>query len=303
VNEQQRAQELGALIDGRTTTGTHELPPEETAFAAQLLALRDGTRPDEIFAATLESRLKSTPDSPFAYQPDHTKRGVTMVSHNQTHWLRHLAAVAAVLALVIFTTLTVPPLRTLAQEVLNVLFQRTETNTVPFETPVVMDVRPTPIALVTEAAPAGELLAEAIAQAGFVVKQPAYVPEGYVLTHAGYDSVANHVSLFYARNGIGLVIVQIPADSAEPLDVGATAEITSVTVNGATGQYVEGGWKVNPEVSGDTMTLTEKVWDADFPFQQLRWHEGDMVYWMMSVAGQHSDLTLDEWTQIGESFQ
>jgi hypothetical protein len=282
MSEQENANELGRLIDGRSDGTLDGLPTEEAAFARQLLAVRDKTQPDDTFAAALEARLKAAPHSTFIHQSDQMSRGETMITHRQNRSLRALATVAAVLAIAVFATLTVPPLRTLAQEVLE---------------------RPTPVAPPPVEIPVSQQLEQAIGQAGFPVRLPAYVPEGYILADAGYDPVANQVSLFYTRNGIGLVIVQIPEESALPLDVGATADILTLSIGGVTGQYVEGGWKVNPEVSGETMTLTEKAWDTDFPFQQLRWQQADMVYWMMSVAGQHSDLTLEQWVQIGESLR
>jgi hypothetical protein len=296
MNEQELANELGALLDGRAD-GSSLLPAEDAAFAAELQAMAEGTKTDTTFAATLETRLRAA-DSSFANRQGKTNRGRTIMTNR---YAQRFATAAAIIAILAAATLTIPPLRTLAEDVLNLLFSRTPSDTVPFATPVVVDMQPTPISDAQTYVPLS--IEEAGAIAGYEIHVPTFVPDGYVLTSVGYDDPATRqTSLFYAKDGYGVVIAQTPAELAKPLEVGATAAIQTVQIGSAVGEYVEGAWRVNPEVNGDTMTLTERTWDADFRFQQLRWQQGDRVYWMMSVPGQRSDLNLDDWLAIARSL-
>jgi hypothetical protein len=211
-----------------------------------------------------------------------------------------LTAVAALL-IVAAVTLAVPPLRSFAQELLDVLFNRAASDTEVFETPVVIQLQATPTVLQVEQP---SLTVEQVeAQSGFDVLVPAYVPPGYLLEDVYYDGLGKLVSQFYIREGVGLNIVQMKAEDAEPMEVGATAEIIDVQIGDVTGQYVEGGWALSSTSDGETVQFEGREWDSDYPFSQLRWQVGDTVFWMMTALGQKNELPLREWQAIAESLR
>jgi len=269
----------------------------DEAFARSLHEMAEQVTPDGVFASQLDAQLRARIAEKRAAAP----ANVRVLALPRVQRLRPLAtAAAAVLALLVLT-LTVPPLRTLAQELLNLLFNRTDSNTLVYETPVSYDIQPTVVGGVAYVPSTSVEAVEALA--GFDVRVPSVMPEGYTLVDVSYDEVANQTSLMYVRSGIALVIVQIPSASAYPLNVGATAQMVSVPIGDSVGQYVEGNWIAEPQIEGTTATVSESSWDSTFPFQQLRWEADGYVFWMMSAAGQHSDLTLDEWVQIAESLR
>ncbi|MFN8372600.1 MAG: hypothetical protein U0694_06950 [Anaerolineae bacterium] len=270
---------------------------QDAAFAKALHDMVEQVTPDAAFASQLEAQLRARA----AEKRADVSSSVHVRVRPRVLHLRTLGVAAAAVLALLLLTLTVPPLRTLAQDLLNLLFNRTDSNTLVYETPVSYDIQPTAVGSSIYSPSTSVEAAES--QAGFDIRVPALLPDGYVLVDVSYDVVAQQTSLFYMRSGIGLVIVQIPSASAYPLNVGASANIVRVSIGGSIGQYVEGNWIVNPRIEGTTATVSESSWDSDFPFQQLRWEQEGFVFWMMSVAGQHSDLTLDDWVQIAESLR
>src|SRR6185295_12389682 len=101
-DEERAARELGRLLDGKPG----DLPPEESAFTAELKHLADGIEPDAAFTTTLEARLRAAGST--SHRPT-IKQGVSKMTY--TNRLRPLAMAAAALALIVVVTLTVPPLR------------------------------------------------------------------------------------------------------------------------------------------------------------------------------------------------
>ncbi len=269
---------------------------QDERFAAELMHLADRIQPDANFKASLEQHLRVSHST-----LTRSNEGQSKMTYRFSNLGRFIAAAAALL-IVVTLTLAVPPLRSFAQEMLDLLFNRAASDNEVFETPVVVQLQTTPTVTFHEPRPA--LTVEQVeAQAGFDVLVPAYVPAGYELQDVYYDEGGKLVSQFYMRNGLGFNLVQMQAQSAEPLEVGASAEIIEVTIGDVVGQYVEGNWTVTSTRDGDTVTFAGQTWDSDFPFSQMRWQVGDSVFWLMTTLGQRSDLPLSEWEAMASSLQ
>lgn len=279
---------------------------QDAAFAAELAELAQSIHPDADFKAALEKQLRAmATDSAFSQLHEQSRMGESTMNRTlrlSSGW-RSVAAAAAALVIVAAVTLAVPPLRSFAQELLDVLFNRAASDTEVFETPVVLQMQTTPIAATFQVERPSLTVEEVEAQAGFDVLVPAYLPSGYTLEDVYYDEGGKLVSQFYNHDGIGFNIVQMQAEAAEPMEVGATAEIIEVQIGDVTGQYVEGFWTLDSTRDGETVQLEGQSWNSDFPFSQLRWQVGDTVFWMMTTLGQKSDLPLSEWEAIAESLR
>lgn len=264
-------------------------------FSDELKELADRTQPSAAFIDTLEQQLRAA----------HPASGRKVAPFRFP--TRQLAAACAALLVALTAVLSIPPLRSLAQEVLDALFNRTATDTDVFATPVVVDMLPTMMV------PAPYLQSIDVAQvereAGFDVLIPTFLPEGFAMTDIYYDAVAKQVFQSYARENNwvvidGFTIAQGLAVDAQPLDVGASAEIVPVTVGDAQGEFVVGTWFVRPEPEdGSHAVITEREWANDFPYQQMRWVDGDMMFWMVNIVGQESKLGADEWSAIANSLE
>ena len=118
MNEQQLADELGALIDKRAGEVSGLLPVEDAAFAMRLLTLRDQTHADEGFADALETRLKSASRAqraPFRNRPQILNREMNSRADRRGRLVYTMATFAAALVIVAFAVLAVPTLQTLTQ--------------------------------------------------------------------------------------------------------------------------------------------------------------------------------------------
>jgi hypothetical protein len=289
MNEQQQASDLDARI---SQLQAGESPQSD--FAAELVQLAEDIRPDSVFAADLRARLQVSTSS------NEKKEKPMKVQYHSNPLVRTLAYAAAAFAALVVLTLTVPPLRVLAQEVLDSLFNRAPADTIAFETPVVVDVNPTPIAEAIFATPG--TLADVQAQVDFTLKAAAYLPEGYTFYSASVDA-PGLVTLSYVRGGYMLNISQSRVADAQAFEVGATAEIQTVEINGVAAEYVEGYWFAEVNHEGDQAELRGRVWDGNGNYQQMRWQQDGIVYWMHSVIGSGTDLPLDEWVAVAESLE
>lgn len=221
--------------------------------------------------------------------------------YRSTHFIRLMAYAAAAFAALVVITLSVPPLRVLAQEVLDNLFNRTPADVMPFVTPLVITVQPTPVSQTVYSTP-GVTLAEVQAQVDFTIKAPAYLPERYSFYGASIDA-PGLVTLSYIRRGDILNISQSRAADAQTFEVGATADIQVVDINGVPAEYVEGFWVADMESSGDQAEVQGIIWQNKGNYQQMRWQQDGIVYWMHSAVGSGTDLPLDEWIAVAESLQ
>lgn len=288
MNEQQQANEFDALI---SQLQAGEPPQSDSAFAAELVFMAESIQPDAAFAADLKTRFQSSSTE--------KKEKSMQIPYRSTHFMRLMAYAAAAFAALVVITLSVPPLRLLAQEVLDSLFNRAPADNIAFETPVAVDLRPTPISQAVYATPA--TLTEVQSQVDFPVKSPGYLPDGYEFYSASVDG-PGLVTLSYIRGGYMLNISQSLVSDAPVFEVGATADIQALEINGSPAEYVEGYWIADVEQSGDQAEMQGRIWQ-DGGYQQLRWEQNGIVYWMHSVIGSGTDLPLDEWIAVAESLQ
>lgn len=120
MNEQQFADELGALIDNANDAASGSLPADDAAFALRLLSLRDQTHADATFADVLGASLKAAPRPPFANRPQILNRRIKSrgdTRYTQGRLVYAMATVAAALVIVVAAALTVPALSNLTQPV------------------------------------------------------------------------------------------------------------------------------------------------------------------------------------------
>jgi len=147
-------------------------------------------------------------------------------------------------------------------------------------------------------------IAQAKAQAGFDIWEPARLPQVLYFEGAAVKPETQVVSMFFGLdqkrwvgNTDGLTISQQPAQpdcelcgfvvgnlvQAEAVYpgkvVGANAVITSLTVGSSPGQYIEGGWVANDD--------NGMKWENDPNVKILRWQAGanafELCYWGVDV--------------------
>jgi len=147
-------------------------------------------------------------------------------------------------------------------------------------------------------------IAQAKAQAGFDVWEPARLPQILYFEGAAVKPETQVVSMFFGLdqkrwvgNTDGLTISQQPAQSdcelcgfvmGDPAQaeaaypgkvVGANAVITSLTLGSNPGQYIEGGWIAQDD--------NEMKWENDPHVKILRWQAGanafELCYWGFDV--------------------
>ena len=262
---------------------------DEQQFAQQLFALADATQPKPVFSQKLASEL-------YAAHPATRRQKFTIIH-------RRWSALAAALLVVVLGLVFASPLTSLAQDIVDSFFNRAA-DSETFDEPQSIsrdELSPTPM----PAQPVYILQSfeDAQGDAPFQIKVPAYLPDGYSLMDASYDAVANHTSLFFTSNGIGLSLVQTPLESADSFDIGASAVVTEVQIGSTVGEFMEGTWLAITETNDDDISFEGREWDSDYPFQQLIWTDGEFRYWMSSVLGQPNDLPLTEWVRLAESLQ
>ena len=289
MNEQQQANDMDALI---SQLQAGESPQSDSAFAAELVSLTESIHPDAAFAANLKARLRTLSTE--------KKEKPMQTQYRNNQFIRLLTYAAAAAVMLVVLTLTVPPLRALAQEVLDSLFNRAPADNLVFETPIVVDLRPTPVSQAVYATPG--TLAEVQAQVDFTIKSPAYLPEGYEFYSASVDG-PGLVTLSYVRDGYMLNISQSRVTDAREFEVGATADVQVVEITGVSAEYVEGFWVADMESTGDQVEIQGRIWNGAGNYQQMRWQQDGIVYWTHSAIGSGTDLPLDEWIAVAESLQ
>jgi hypothetical protein len=212
------------------------------------------------------------------------------------------AGVAAALALVVLAFATVPPLRGLARDIVNVFaVQRTDQD--PGLQPTIA-----PPEGVSPEEPSGPNASEGLsleqvkaqvaasADITFDVITPEYVPAGFSFDAGMVDEFGRMVVLTYVSvDRLSLFDVRMydlanpnPAvDVEQPL--GASSTIEAVTVRGEEGQYVRGAYGA------------DGTWDAKAPVQTLAWRGGDVLY-MITTYEQGPKIPQGDLMAIAESI-
>ena len=272
-----------------------------------------GDTEDPLLVLAARLREEHTPMPPPSSQFKAKLRAQLIEHHPQVqrrksniprHQSYPIAMPALFLMVILVIVLFMTPLPSKAAEFLSGLFSQAPSDTHLYETPIMLDLSPTPALDLVVTPPTS--IADVQAQAGYHVQVPTWLPEGYVFQDAQFDSKhsnstwqtymnANHVN--------GFVLMQTPIEFAESLEIGASADVITVHVNDDTGEYVEGSWVGVVESIDDTPALAGGVWDPDYPFQRLRWTDSEMAYQLSSIGGSPKELTLDQWIAIAESLQ
>jgi hypothetical protein len=186
-------------------------------------------------------------------------------------WLVAAVLIAAMAGALVWLT---PPLRALAQAVIDGLFNRASSSSITIS----------PLENTTGTESVWLSLPEAEARAGFSLRLPDALPTGYSFAGAGYTESRHAASLIYERPGAELVITQQPAAFAEfglltdgGIGIGLNARVERVQIGQSEGEYVVGTWTR----TGDD----QAVWRADAPYQRLRWQKGIMIYEILAMGG------------------
>lgn len=134
--------------------------------------------------------------------------------------------------------------------------------------------------------------------AGYEVFEPAHLPNTLSFTGANIDAAKKIVYQFYRLYETNaLVLRQAPFQQTENCElcrwVGASAEIQTVQIGSASGEYVEGVWN---------LTDDGPVWVADPYLKTLRWQAGGMAFELLYM-GPPDTLTQAEMVAIAESLK
>jgi len=222
---------------------------------------------------------------------------------------RRFAIMVLCLVIAVGGTLSTSCGQTFAQDVLE-LFTRAESNTLIFEStvPVPTENREFSegLTLTLQATPTFDAFAdfqerfslsivEAEALAGFDIKIPTNLHNGYKFWGAHYDLIINSVTQMYVMPVPGpmmdsvVFITQSRGAFSDEGKIGSDAEVETVIIGGAEGQYVKGGWVTfsseTPAPQPGDIVTKEFTWEKYFvPMQRMRW-QADGFFFEITVQG------------------
>lgn len=225
-----------------------------------------------------------------------------------------VAGLVAVLMMGIVVWST-PSLRTLAQEFIETLFNRAESDT----TVVEYNTAPPSATISASVAQSFSTIAELEAAIGHDVIKPSIAINGYQVMNAAINYENQTVWLSYTAPGRNLSIYQRDASLGwlSEREVGASAEIIAVEITRADGtvlhgEYVNGGWWIDADSTDATPTGENTVqqpaeWTNNITQRVLRWQDENQVYEMVSFGGSGDtpdiDILLDRMIEIAASME
>jgi hypothetical protein len=281
-----------------------DLSTDERILIDQMSALAANMKPDAQFADDLERRLLDT-------SPSGQPRLST--SHLRTR-LRVISTLAAIFTLLTLATLTIPPLRAIAQEVIDTLFNRTDADRETVEVGPRGIISLVPYFFGT--------IEEAQAKVDFTIHAPTLLPDELILRVVNYSPEEKLVSLTYGYADEAFLGTHISVDmgplkngwSNNPLlSVGESADVTSVQFAGAngdvTGEFVKGFWMNTYPTDNffpEQPRPVDMRWDSDLPVCRLRWQDAEMIYEIWSYANETGDACrfgMDDLVAIAESMR
>jgi hypothetical protein len=298
VNEQERAAcftiEVDRLLESDAPTTLRETPASkedrELLALAQTLAQID-LSPQSAFLRRLrqpQGVKMQTNLSPSAFQP----RRAALV----------FGLVLIVLALAF---LAFPPARALAQDIWDSLFIRASSDSLP-----ALEMQPGPVSTIMAVEPhlIPSTLAQVSAQAGFEVKEPTYLPEGFSLSGSHYEAERKTVLLFFTNRQLQTVTLDQQLTTIPDRRLIADgAVVVDVQIGENRGEYVRGEWTLPEGFTLDelqpSVTLPERTWNPDGHAQTLSWTAGEIAYSLSTAAGQETDLELADLLRIAESLR
>jgi hypothetical protein len=267
----------------------------DTHLLGELTTLAGNVHTDAQFVTSLESRLLN---QQHAHTPFWQK------------YSRTLATIAATVLLFVAATLTIPPLRAIAQEIIDTLFNRTDSDQeiVQFGPYGILQLVPYFFMTVEEAQ----------AEVDFDIYEPSWIPQGLALHNVAYSPEEHLVSLSYRQPTENvaspvLTIYVAPIEngwSNHPyLQIGASATVVSVEVEGIDGQvtgfYVQGFWTTPLGIVSEDGTPIAMEWDSDIPVCHLRWQDTGMIYeiWSQGSMETPCPLSIDDMVAIADSME
>ena len=217
----------------------------------------------------LSLMLQETDLSAESQQLDHILQNLLQKKRG-TLYMKRLITTAAALLLVAVAMLTIPPLRTIAQQLLEPLFPRTADELITISYTPFTDAD---IAIYST-------LDELQANTGFMVRSPSGLDTNDVIYE--HNTVRNVTIQTYNTEQLFIRISQQPIQDANEkgllafsfdLEIAPETEIETVNVAGYNGQFVRGMW-----VSKNNDPFTDYVWSSRFWFFTLRWQDVDFIY-------------------------
>lgn len=238
-----------------------------------------GNIPDAHFAQQLEDQLR-------VLHGTRIQESAPITLPVRSGWFVRIAAAAAGLMLVAASFLTIPSLRSFAQDVFGDLFPRNNQNEVTMTLPA----NPPSVNI----APVKNI-EDVQALVDFQIKQPSEPIPGYTFTEVGYTPSRNAVNLMYESPGRYLLITQQPVGNLDAgmltdvigIGIGPDAVIEEVEFDGLIGQYVQGAWIVEESTTDtETDTITSNaVWDPTVSSRTFRWIQGEIAYEIKAMGG------------------
>ena len=204
-------------------------------------------------------------------------------------------AVLAVMIVAFGLYLTTPEGQVVAQGILH-LFAHTEQNTLPLPTAVPTEVlhltsTTGPVAA-TQGEPtpqptkesggylSGLSLDDAQALAGYPLRVPATLPEGFQLKDISFDTRTHAVSQLYdylPAVGPSISLQQSPTLVIQP--IGPSAAIHQFVIHDTVVEWVDGGWFI-------PLGAAQQEWEPELPMRTFRWAQDGFYFtlWFMPTT-------------------
>jgi len=272
------------------------MKPDATLQSILTHIAEDGIPPEEInLTAVVRSRIAGDRIP----SPPHLSR--SRIKRRGTRNIQYVMAGSLFTVVLLVSLLITPQGRVWAQDLLQ-FFTRTQTDALPVQ-PWQLTPQPTLAPGTAAPDPANILEAklsvtEVEEQSGFDVKGPTWLPEHLTLVGATYDPPRSLVRIFYRlEESNGLVLKEEFYSSFDTCalcnEVGASASIETIQIGNATGEYVQGVWK---------LTENGPVWENDPYLQTIRWQAEGVAY-ELQYMGPPDMLPRDELVKIAGSLQ
>ena len=278
MNEQERSRQFNRAVDHLLATG--EIPHASADDEGSLLALSKRLMETDLSHLNTESQRTREKLIQHFYQPspNHTTtRGQERQSMNGHQPLRRAMAVMVASTIMMAAVLSIPPLRSAAQAVLQQLglLQFTHESTIPEQ----LAGSQAAVEVTTTGGVPGILsLQQAHQQSGLAVYEPGFTPSGYVLTSRQVFTTERGIQIrtdygwssqtdMAEPDFLSMTQWQLSDPVEEPLRWAiGTAQPTEVTVNGETGLYVQGaptGRTVDENGINQIVGVNILVWEQD----------------------------------------
>lgn len=291
MNEQEKADYFSTQVDALLQKSAPIMVDENLSDDDQAL----------LDTARLLASVDFAPQSRFLRRLPHPQGAKPMT--NRWTGRRALALSTVFFLLLLLVLGAIPPVRVFAQEVWQSFFVRHESSSVALSEPEIISAEPTGTPIPVENVVPDMSVSDAAALAPFTVREPANIPAGYILTSVYYDETLKRVTCLYLKGGLGISLHQEPAATANPGIIGPEANVETIQIGDVPGEYVRGTWTDVGHNDGVTITVTERVWDSNDPYQQLRWTEDGIVYTLGTTVGQDLGLTQADLIAIAVSLQ